>query len=122
MAGADPCSAFGAPSNIRVTCLTLPVVSGQGTVAAMKLKSNKANWATVLCAAAVFSLISLRDAQAELPKPGIMPPPPIGGTLDGGALDQPIQIRPILPAQPIDNDLGGDEELNGDFIGTMIID
>ena len=117
MAGADPCSAFGAPSNIRVTCLTLPVVSGQGTVAAMKLKSNKANWATVLCAAAVFSLISLRDAQAELPKPGIMPPPPIVGSTD-----QPSQIRPILPAQPIDNDLGSDEQLNGDFIGTMIID
>ncbi len=88
----------------------------------MKLKSHKTNWATVLCAAAVFSLIGLRDAQAQLPQPGVMPPPPIVRPLDGGATDQPIQIRPILPPQPIDNNLGSGEQLNGDFSGRLIID
>ena len=124
-AGRTAESVFPARSNICVTCLTLPALSGHGTVAAMKLKSNKTSRATVLCAAAVFSLITLRDAQAELPKPGIMPPPPISGPVEGGALDRPIRIRPILPPQPIDNNLGGlspSEELNGDFSGRLIVD
>jgi len=105
------------PGNTRVTRVRLSAPGGHGTVAAMKLKSNKSNWATVLCAAAVFSLVTLRDAKAELPKPGIMPPPPIVGQTD-----HPIQIRPILPPQPIDNDLGGGDEFNGEFSGRLFID
>jgi hypothetical protein len=86
----------------------------------MKLKSNKANWATVLCAAAVFSLISLRDAQAQ-PRPGplpvILPPQPINGTTD-----QPILVRPIQPPPPIITNGASSDELKGDFSGRLIID
>jgi hypothetical protein len=83
----------------------------------MKFISNK-NWATVLCAAAVFSMITLRDAQAAGTRTiDILPPPPVDSTSTDGVVSSSI-----LPPPPIDNDLGGGETLNGDFSGTVMLD
>ena len=102
-------------SNIRVTRVPLPGWGGCGNVRAMKFKSYK-NWATVLCAAAVFSFITLRDAQAGRTSDlAILPPPPISGTTGGTAGEN------ILPPPPIDDNLGG-ETLNGDFSGVLVVD
>jgi hypothetical protein len=107
------------PSNIRVTRVRLPAFGDLGIVAVMKLKSNKANWATVFCAAAVFSLIGLRDAQAGRSSEAILPPPPISSTTDGTA---PVPVRNPMPPPQIDNDLTSGEQLNGDFSGVIMFD
>jgi hypothetical protein len=75
----------------------------------MKFKSYKTSWATVLCAAAVFSLTTLHNAQA-LSSPAILSVPPIDATPDTG------------DSLPIDGDVTAGEELNGDFSGTMMLD
>jgi hypothetical protein len=85
----------------------------------MKFKSYKTNWATVLCAAAVLSLITLRDAQAGATSTwNILPPPPISDTTDGSVLTD----SKILPPPSIDDDLTTGEQLEGDFSGIMMVD
>lgn len=81
----------------------------------MKFKSHKTNWATVLCAAAVFSFITLRDAQAAGNSEGILAPQPIGATID-----PKVPVRPDMPPMPIDNDLTTGEQLSGDFSGVLV--
>jgi hypothetical protein len=103
------------PGNSRVTRLKLKSIVGPDMVRHMKFKSYKTSWATVLCAAAVFSLSTLHNAQA-LNSLAILPPPPIDGstTGDGDSLKNP-------PPPPIDGDVSGGQ-LNGDFSGTLMLD
>jgi hypothetical protein len=113
-----PVQGLQAAGNNRVTSDRLFGFFSCVKVRAMKIKSNKANWATVLCAAAVLSVIGLRDAEAlGLPGAIIMPPPPISGTSDG-----PVQNGSILPPPPINDDLTAGEQLSGDFNGTLMFD
>jgi hypothetical protein len=83
----------------------------------MKFNTHK-NWATVLCAAAVFSLVTMGNARAgSVLNPGILPPPPISSP-DDGVLPSPG----ILPPPPVTEDLTGGEQLIGDFSGVLMID
>jgi len=82
----------------------------------MKLKSSAAKWATVFCTAAVFSSITLCDAQAGRIRSDILPPPQI----DGGS--GTVETGGILPPPHIDDSVASTQTLNGDFRGTLIVD
>ena len=94
---------------------------GEGDIVRhMKFKSYK-NWATVLCAAAVFSLINLRDAQAAPTSTlGILPPPPID-TTPATTTDGAVSLKNPPPPQ-LDDNLTGGQDLEGTFSGIMMLD